>query len=224
MRQATARPSGSLSLKVFHRWPQHITLWVVLKHGLPRPGLGREVNSWRLRNLPNLWRGARTVLWARARGAPVHYGALYLDKFTPQGRVPYGLASLRVVTTAGVNAIRDAFIGTFTLSNFKYHAFGSATAAEAVGDTALGAEYTTQYVTDNTRLTGTQVSAGAGIYETVATFDPDAAVTVAEHGILSQAATGGGTLLDRSVFTGVPLAATGDSLQATYDLTIAAGG
>lgn len=61
------------------------------------------------------------------------------------------------------------------------------------------------------------------MYETVATLDPDSAVAITEHAIMSQAATGGGTCLDRSVFSVVNVAASGDTLQATYDLTIAAG-
>ena len=57
----------------------------------------------------------------------------------------------------------------------------------------------------------------------MASLDPDAAVAISEHGIMSQAATGGGVLLDRSKFTAINLAASGDILQATYDFTITAG-
>jgi hypothetical protein len=42
---------------------------------------------------------------------------------------------------------------------------------------------------------------------------------VTEWGLLSQAATGGGSLFDRQVFSALNLA-NGDSLQTTYDLTI----
>jgi hypothetical protein len=214
-------PSGKLGLVVFHRWPAKVTLGVILKHGLPRPGLGWEINWWRLRNLDNLWRGARTLLLARLFGIPTHYGALYLDKFTPHGRIPLGLASLRVVTTAGAGYIIDAFQNLVEMENMKFHGYGTGAAAEAVGDAALGTELTTQYVVDNTRPTGTQTELAANIYETVGMLDPDAAVTITEHGIFSAAA--GGVLLDRSVFTGVPLAAAGDQLQATYDFTVTAG-
>lgn len=216
-------PKGSLRLVRFNTWPTAVSLKVVLKHGLPRPGLGREVNLWRLRNLPNLFRGARTLFWAKVHRIPTHYGALYLDKLTPHGRVAYGLASLRVVTTAGVGYIVDAFQNSVELENMKYHGFGSGTTAEATSDTALVTEFTTEYATDNTRPTGTQTENGANVYETVATLDPDSAVTVAEHGIFSQAATGGGVLLDRSKFTGISVAASGETLQATYDFTVTAG-
>jgi hypothetical protein len=40
----------------------------------------------------------------------------------------------------------------------------------------------------------------------------------------SQAATGGGTMLDRSLFSAINLTRGSDSLQTTYDLTIPSGG
>jgi hypothetical protein len=40
---------------------------------------------------------------------------------------------------------------------------------------------------------------------------------------MSQAATGGGVLWDKSLFTAVALA-SGDSLQSTYDATFTSGG
>lgn len=52
----------------------------------------------------------------------------------------------RCVTTVGVNAIVDAFQGTFTLSDFKYHDAGTGTGAEAVGDVALGTPWDTRAV------------------------------------------------------------------------------
>lgn len=214
---------GTLRLVRFNAWPKAVTLRVVLKHGFPHLGLPREVFMWRLRNLPNLMRGARALFWAKVHRLPVHYGALYLDKWTPHGRVAYGLASLRVVTTAGAGYIVDAFQNTVELENMKYHGFGTGTNAEASSDTALQTELTTQYATDNTRPTGTQTENGATVYETVGVLDPDSTVTIAEHGIFSQAATGGGVLLDRSKFTGVSVNATGEQLQATYDFTITAG-
>lgn len=139
----------------------------------------------------------------------------------------YGVLSTRVVTTAGANAIVDAFQNTFEVENFHFHAFGTGTNAEAVGDTALQTEETTQYAVDNTRPTGSQTEgASANIFRTVGTYSPDSGGTraITEHGILSQAATGGGILLDRSVFAAVNLVAGADSLQATYDFTVNTGG
>lgn len=45
-----------------------------------------------------------------------------------------------------------------------------------------------------------------------------------EHGVFSQAANSGGVCFDRSVFSAVNLVAGADSLQVTYDLTVASGG
>ena len=129
------------------------------------------------------------------------------------------------MTTAGVNFLVQGLISTGTnVALFKFHGLGLGTVAEAIGDTALGTELTTQLNPDSTRATGTQVVGGSNwIYVTVATNTVDASAAVTEHGILTQAATGGGTLLDRSVFTVVNLA-SGDSLQSTYSLTLTAGG
>lgn len=204
---------------------RELTAREIAYHGLPRHDLPVEVSRWRAHNVRNLMRGARRVGLARALHLPHFYGQLFLKVVKANGReIDLGLASLRVVTNNGVNYIVQVFTGVGSLANLKYHGLGTGTVAEAAGDTALGTELTTQYNPDNTRATGTTVVGGsANIYHTVATNTVDAAAAVTEHGILSQAATGGGTLLDRSVFSVVNLA-NGDSLQSTYDLTFNAGG
>lgn len=141
--------------------------------------------------------------------------------------VDYGVMSTRVVTTAGVYFLCDAFQGLATLANIKYHGFGTGGTAEAIGDTLLVTELTTQYAVDNTRVTGTQVEGGSqNVYRSVATLSPDTGGTIAitEHGLFSAAASGAVTLWDRSLFTAVNLVAGSDSLQVTYDLTLTAGG
>jgi hypothetical protein len=55
------------------------------------------------------------------------------------------------------------------------------------------------------------------------TLTADAPLAAVEHGLFTTSGTGSGTLLDRSVFTVINLAA-GDSLQATYAITFTAGG
>lgn len=196
----------------------------IIRHGMPQPGLSREVNTWRAKNTPNLWRGARRVLAARALNLPTFYGAVWLRKITAAGEVTdYGLASLRVVTTTGVGFIVDAFQNLVELENMKFHGIGTGTNAEASSDTALQTELTTQYSPDNTRSTGTLTEGASGnIFRTVGTITVDASATITEHGVFSQAATGGGVLLDRSVFSAVGLAAS-DSLQIPYELTLPAG-
>lgn len=208
------------------RWPaRELSMREVAEWGLPRAGLDERVNAWRSANLRHLWRGARRVFAARALGLSHFYGSLYLTKIAADGEVlELGLASMRVVTTAGVNFLVDALQGTVEPEVLRFHGIGTGTNAEASGDTALQTESTTALNPDSTRATGTLAEgASANIFRTVGTVTVDAAVACTEHGILSQAATGGGTLLDRSVFSVVNLA-NGDSLQATYDFTLNAGG
>lgn len=136
----------------------------------------------------------------------------------------YGLVCQRLVTTAGVNFLVDAFQNSVELENLKYHGLGTGNTAENASDTALVTELTTEYNPNSTRAAGsTTEGASANIYRTVGTVTVDASAAVVEHGVFSQAATGGGTLLDRSVFSVVNLG-NGDSLQATYELTCTAGG
>lgn len=223
----TLAPSGGVSLKKISAWPGEPRLRDIVRHGLPRFGLERGVATWRLRNLPNLWRGLRRVALARMFGIPHHYGVLYLDVLHADGtRTQLGLASMRVVTDAGVGYLVDALQNLTEAENMKFHGFGTGGTAEAAAQTALVTEETTQYNPDSTRPTGSQTENGANVYRTVATYSPDSGATraITEHGIFSQAATGGGVMLDRSLFSVVNLVASSDSLQATYDLTIASGG
>jgi hypothetical protein len=149
---------------------------------------------------------------------PAHFGGHVVD---------YGVVSTRVVTNAGVNYLVDSLQGTVEPENLRYHGFGTGTNAESASDTALQTELTTQYNPDNTRPTGSLgEGASANVFRTVGTLTPDSGGTIAitEHGIFSQAGTGGGTLLDRSVFAANNITAGSDSLQATYDLTLSSGG
>ena len=236
-------PSGGLGLKVIRAdgstreplfdaiaarapWPEphELTLREIIDFGLPRTGLDPRVNDWRTRNARNLWRGVRKALLARRLKLANFYGTLYLTHIRADGEIlDLGLASMRVVTTAGVNFLVDALQGIVEPEILKFHGIGTGTNAEATGDTALQTEITTQYNPDNTRATGSLTEgASANIFRTVGTNTVDATVANTEHGILSQAATGGGTLLDRSQYSVVNLA-SGDSLQSTYDFTIVAG-
>lgn len=135
----------------------------------------------------------------------------------------YGVVSCRVITTTGVGYLVDAWQALVNLEDMKFHGIGLGTTAAVVGDTALETELTTQYNPNSTRATGSLAEAAANIFRTVGTNTVDAAVAATEHGILSQAATGGGTLWDRTVFTVINLA-DGDSLESTYDMTATAGG
>lgn len=238
------QPSGGLGLTV-HRgkaddidlalrrefppmpdWPaRELSVAEIVTYGFPQSGVSRKVNDWRLRNLPNLMRGVRRVLAARTLNLPTMYGSLYLRVVRGSGGIEdLGLVSMRVVTTAGVGYIVDAFQNSVELENMKFHGFGTGTTAEASSDTALVTELTTQYATDSTRPTGsTTEGASANIYRSVGTLAPDSgSPAITEHGLFS--ASSAGVLFDRSKFSAVNLDTTaGDSLVATYDATFPAG-
>lgn len=228
--QGIIGPRGSVQLRVIRANPRtetpahELNLLEIMRYGMPRLDLSDEVRAWRVRNLPNLLRGLRRVLAARKLGIATLYGTLSLVRIRADGQwEDFGLASMRVVTTAGVNFLADALQGTVEPEILKFHGIGTGSTSEAVGDTALVTELSTAYNPNDTRATGSLTEgASANIFRTVGTNTVDAVAAITEHGIFSQAATGGGVLLDRSVFSVVNLA-SGDSLQTTYDLTIAAG-
>jgi hypothetical protein len=136
----------------------------------------------------------------------------------------YGVVSRKAVTDTGVGFIVDAFQNIVELEIMKYHGIGTGTTAEAASQTGLVTELTTQYNPDSTRATGNLAEGATGnIFHTEATNTVDAAVAITEHGVFNQAATGGGVMLDRSLFTAVNLA-SGDSLLTKYELTCSSGG
>jgi hypothetical protein len=188
--------------------------------------------GWKLRNMPylldGLWRVALAYLFSAVTGFPVMFGRLYLRKYDGARGVwvDHGLVGCKVVTDTGVGFIVDAFQNSVELENMKYHGFGTGTTAESAAHTALVTELTTEYVSDNVRPTGsTTEGATANIYRTVGTLSPDSGGTIAlrEHGVFSQAATGGGVMIDRTLYAAVNLVAGSDSVQATYDLTFTSG-
>jgi len=232
-RNSVMRPAGSVALqKIVRPDPslsvvpaRELTLREIMHYGFPNAKQSDEVNRWRLENCRNLWRGMRTVILARMLNIPHFYGKLSLAAIWGNGRVTdYGLASLRVVTTAGVGFIVDAFQNSVELEIMKFHGIGTGNTAEASGDTALVTELTTEYNPNSTRATGSLTEgASANIFRTVGTNTLDSGTpAVVEHGIFSAASSG--VLLDRSIFSAINLVgANGDGLQSTYDLTLAAG-
>lgn len=138
-------------------------------------------------------------------------------------RRDYGIVCRRVVTDNGVGAIVDAFDNTTANLDMRYHGLGTGGTAEAASQTALVTELTTEYNPNSTRATGTFSQPSANISQSVATNTVDASAAVTEHGVFTQAATGGGTMLDRSLFSVINLA-NGDSLQSTYAITFTSGG
>ena len=158
-------------------------------------------------------------------GVGRYYGTLGVIVHRANGSsLNLGCVSKRVVTTAFVNYLRDDLAnaaGAADVSTFRFHGCGTGAVAEAIGDTALGAESTTALNPDSTRAVGTQVNSVAKTYSSVGTLTFDAVAAITEHGLFSAATVG--VLMDRSVFAAVNVA-SGDSIQFTYTLTIADGG
>jgi hypothetical protein len=199
-------------------------LWSLLSRAVPNSH-SREVNQYRRSNFRNVLRGVRPMIIGRAFGVGVPMATLHALVRRGSGEiVDLGLISTRVVTDLGVGFIVDAFQNLVEVENMKYHGFGTGTTAEAASQTALVTELTTQYATDNTRPTGSTTEGASGnIFRTIGTLSPDASVAITEHGVFSQAATGGGVMIDRSVFSAINLDSV-SSLQVTYDLTFPSGG
>lgn len=198
----------------------------IAAEGMPQPGDSDEVTRWKISNQRNLWRAGRKVCWAVWHNSPTLYGTVHIRHIKGEtGEITdYGLASLAVVTTAGVGFLVDAWQNILELEIMKYHGVGTGTTAEASGDTALVTESTTALNPDSTRATGTLAEGASGnIFRTVGTVTFDATAAITEHGVFSQAATGGGTLWDRSVFSAINVV-SGDSIQFTYEATFSAGG
>ncbi len=196
--------------------------------------LKREVKaplSWRLRNALRLpfiksWIGVFIVQpIANKFGLLTAWGQLSVKVIKANGQIiDYGVVSRQVVTDAGVAYLVDDWDGgANVIDNFNYHGVGTGTTAENATQTALVTESTTALNPDGTRATGTKSQPSANIMQTVGTLTFDAAAAITEHGVFTQAATGGGTLLDRSMFSAVNVG-SGDSIQCTYALTWSSGG
>lgn len=154
------------------------------------------------------------VRWFLTRERPIEYVPREVRYRVVED---YGVVSRKVVTTVGVTDIANSFINTFEPETYNYHAAGTGSTAEAIGDTALVTEV-------ETRIAGTQSSPSAGQYRTVGVVAFTATRTINEHGIFNQLATGG-RLFDRSMFSGSPIGVVnGDSIQFTYTVTFTAGG
>ena|SRR3990172_13037340 len=133
----------------------------------------------------------------------------------------FGVVSRRVVTTAGVNNMRDDFAssGSADISLFHFHDSGTGTNVEDVGDVDLQIP-----AGPTTRATGTQDNSVSKVFTTVGTITYTGTLAITEWGMFQQAARGAGSVLwDRSKFTAINVV-NGDSIQGTYSLTINDGG
>jgi len=127
----------------------------------------------------------------------------------------YGVISRRLVTTAFCEFIVDQLITeTSVFGDFQFHGSGTGTTASVIGDTALETEV-------ETRATGTQVEDTSVIYKSIGTQTYTGTRNITEHGILNVIT--GGILMDRHVFTAIPVE-NADNIEWTYKLTVTAGG
>lgn len=165
------------------------------------------------------WRGL-----TKAQGI-VAVARLYATKIGADGSIVHlGLVSTKLVTDTGVAFLVDDWDNNGQdLTTLNFHGCGTGATAENQTDSALQTESTTALNPDSTRATGTRSQPAANQYRSVGTLTFDASAAITEHGLLSQSATGGGTLWDRSVFSAINVV-SGDSIQFTYTVTVSAGG
>lgn len=164
--------------------------------------------------------------WRGLRGTGIFgVGRLYATVYRVDGRMEHlGLLSTRLITDNGVAFLVDDWDNDAKdITNLHFHGCGTGTNAENQTDSALQTESTTALNPDNTRATGTESQPAANQLRTVGTLTFDGSAAVTEHGIFDQAATGGGTLWDRSQFSAINVV-NGDSIQFTYTCTVSAGG
>jgi len=158
-----------------------------------------------------------------AGGAVTFEAALSAVVFRADGTIEHlGVIGRKQVTTVFVNMLIDVLqkiSGAVTnIQLFQYHDCGINTGdvAEGSADTAL----TTPF--GGARVVGTYVEgSGANVYKTVATIPFTTTQTIKEHGLFNAAS--GVSLMDRTVFTGIPVNNL-DSIQFTYEFTANAGG
>lgn len=202
-RLGTIGASGNLRARVIHA---------------PGPDLAWKIANYTRPAFIKGWIAAHIAApIARLFGLAVMYGKLEAVLFRGDGSViRYGVLDYRVVTTAFVSFVVDQLQTESSLfGDFKYHDGGVGTTAAAVGDTTI------ETTDGESRATGTQTEASATVYQSVGTVTYTTTKAVTEHGLFNDATTG--TLMDRTVFSAINVV-SGDSIQFTYSLTVAAGG
>jgi hypothetical protein len=187
---------------------------------LPKgPGLSWKLKQYsRLDFLFGLLAVYLARLFSAVTGITVIHGRLTAVRIRADGsRVSYGLLSRRLVTTAFVEFVVDQLQAeTSIFGDFKYHDSGVGTTAASVGDTDI------ETTDGESRATGSQTEgASANIYKSVGTIAYTSTKAITEHGLFN--ASSGVTLMDRHVFSAINVD-NGDSIQFSYELTVAAGG
>ena len=95
MRSGVMESSGEVKLKIIRPTsgiivpasvrPQQINLKEIVTKGFPLKGMSIDLWKWKYANLPNLWRGLRTVAMAKMFKLPTFCGALELIIFPRSG-------------------------------------------------------------------------------------------------------------------------------------------
>lgn len=187
----------------------------------PRPT--DEVVAWRAANVPHLARGHERVVTARSNGLPHIYGLLWLSKRQRDGTiVDYGLASMRLVTNAGLTWLVQCFLGEEDILSLQYHGIGASDIPESPEDEDLVDELGQNYPIEDLRAVGSSTEVNDTTFRSVGNCQVADDVSVREHGVFTHGTVGQGVLFDRSTFTTVPLEA-GEAIQMTYDLVLSAG-
>ena len=150
-------------------------------------------------------------------GLMTAYGKLEAMLIRANGeKVRFGVLSYRVVTTAFVDFVTDQLqTETSVFGDFKYHDSGVGTTDPAITDTDI------ETTDGESRATGTQTESAHNVYVSVGTISYTTSKAITEHGLFNAATSV--TLMDRSEFAAINVV-SGDSIQFTYSLTIAAGG
>lgn len=217
-----SKSQGSLGIKVNRG--NGLMAWI--RMGLAALLVLLEMPMWKVRNALTTrfvqgWMVHQMArMFSALTGVPTIRAELRAVLYRRDGTMrDYGVLSYRLVTNAFIAAVIDELDASTGIAVYNYHGVGTGTGAESAADTALGTEITTQINPDSTRATGTQTQPTASQYRTVATVAFDGTAAVTEHGVFTQAATGGGGLMDRSVFSAINVV-DGDSIQFTYTYTL----
>jgi hypothetical protein len=123
---------------------------------------------------------------------------------------------IRADTTAFAELMVDQLqTETSVWGDFKFHDSGVGVTGAAITDTDI------ETTDGEARATGTQTENGSKVYQSVGTITYTTTKAITEHGLFNAAS--GVTLLDRHTFTAINVENT-DSIQFTFDFTVADGG
>jgi hypothetical protein len=155
-------------------------------------------------------------------GAPTvtaMHGILRLEVTTPDGQVHQRVA-LNAWPDAGEAYIVNAWRGLVPLSDARYHALGTSTAAFAEGQTQCQAELTNQYLVDNVRATGTLAQgATPSTFRTVGVNTIDrSGVVLGEFCLMTNPAVGLGSMITRILIVPGIAAPNGTVVTTTYEV------